>query len=194
MTSMGQTPAYRVELDKSPAEYLVIADDSDPFTNAADYFRDDRLPERRVLYVERVADHPEARQAQWDELAGVCLDDQGALSLLSYTAVSHGHAAHLARAEYAIATAAARMAEVIEQHLERGARGWIAIRIADGSSDGELYADAAAAEAARAQPEQCTYFPISPLCPWSVRMCEEHLTFMAGLNSGRLAREFDATH
>ncbi|MEV6179927.1 hypothetical protein [Streptomyces sp. NPDC052015] len=189
MTSTGKAPAYCVELDKRPAEYLVIANDERPFTTWADMCDESRIDERDVRYVERVADHSEERQAQWDELFNECMDNPP-LTLLTYTAVSHGHAAHLARREFAMASAAARMADVIDGHLEHGTRGWIAIRIADGGSDGEVYDDPAAAKAAQKQPERCTYFPISPLCPWSVRQCEEHLQFAADLNSGRLAREF----
>ncbi|MEV5774248.1 hypothetical protein AB0L49_23810 [Streptomyces antimycoticus] len=180
MTITGQTPASRVQLDKRPAEYLVIADDAP----AADHARAGRTPERRVLYVERRAEHPVERWAQWNELEGACLDADGAVRLLAYTAVSRGHAAHLARREFAAFSAAVRMGEEIDRHLERGARGWLAIRIADGGSDGELYGDYEEAFAAQERPEECTYFPISPLCPWTPRMCEEHLESMTHLRHG----------
>ncbi|QDN84374.1 hypothetical protein [Streptomyces sp. RLB3-6] len=191
MTSKApQAPAYRVELGKRPAEYLVIVDDEgNRYPLAADFFLQDFAAVREVRYVERLADHPEGRRAQWNELHGDCEDSKSPLGLLTYTAVSHGHAAHLALRDFAMASAAASMAYEIDVHLGFGASGWIAIRIADGGSDGDLYADATAARAAQKQPERCTYFPISPLCPWSVRQCEEHLKFEADRLSGRLARE-----
>lgn len=112
--------------------------------------------------------------------------DQAPLNPLTFTAVSHGHAVWLARTDHAIATAAARMAETIEDHRSTGARGWVAIRTATGTSDGQLYADAESARAAQDQPEQLTYVSISPLLPWPVRMCEEHLKHSADLKAGRV--------
>lgn len=180
MTITGQTPARRAQLDKHPAEYLVIADDAPP----VDHVRAGLTPERQVLYVERRADHPVERRAQWNELEGDCQDAGGALRLLAFTAVSHAHAAHLARREYAMASAVARMGEVIDRHLEYGGRGWVAIRIPDGGSDGELYDGYEAARAAQEHPERCTFFPISPLCPLTPRMCEEHLELMTHMQHG----------
>ncbi|MFF3265300.1 hypothetical protein ACFYWO_39830 [Streptomyces sp. NPDC002932] len=188
MTITSQTPADGVELDKQPARYLVIVDDSDAHTSWAERSREDRLPRRRVVYVERQAAHPKASQLQWDELEGDCRDAGGYLSLLTYTAVSHGHAAVLARREFAVASAVARMGEVIDGHLAYGARGWVAIRIADGGSDGELYEGWDAARAAQQHPERCTYFPISPLMPWTPRMCEEQLVFEAHMGHGCMVR------
>lgn len=174
-----------VDLVKRLAPYLVIADDRDAFTNWAEHRRVDRLPVRRVVYVERQADHPVEREAQWDELAGSVLDAASeSLSLLTVSAVSHAHAAGVARHDYAVLNAAVRMSEVIDTHLEHGSRGWIAIRIADGGSDGELYDGYEAARAAQVQPERCTYLPVSPLAPWTSRMCEEHLEFLAHLQHG----------
>ncbi|MGW3414559.1 hypothetical protein, partial [Streptomyces sp. NPDC000888] len=150
MTATGYVPAYSVDLGKRLAVHLVIADDRDAYTNRAEHSREDRLPQRRVVYVERQADHPVEQQAQWDELAGSCLDaGSESLSLLTYTAVSHAHAASLARREYAMASAVARMGDVIDSHLETGARGWVAIRVPDGGSDGVLYASSDAARAAQ---------------------------------------------
>jgi hypothetical protein len=179
---------YRVDLIKRPGTYLVIFDDRDAFTTLADHRRERRLPERRVAYVERQADHPVEQRAQWDELADSCLDaDAEALNLLTYTAVSHGHAAYLARWEHAMAMAAHHMAEVLDSHLERGAReggagwgvaGWVAIRHADGSSDGVLYADAEGARNAQEHPEGYSIFPIGPAHRMTVRECEEHLKDM----------------
>ncbi|MFD5589775.1 hypothetical protein ACFWII_39060 [Streptomyces sp. NPDC127063] len=187
MTALGHAPAYRVDLVKTPAVYLVIADDRDAFTTKAEHRRPDRLPKRRVVYVERQAEHPVEQKAQWDELSGSCLDaGSESLSLLTYTAVSHAHAASLARREYALFNAALRMSEVIDTHLQSGGRGWVAIRIQDGGSDGELYSDYDAARAAQQHPEQCTYFQISPQAPWTHRMCEEHLKFMSHLLHGCL--------
>ncbi|MET8861228.1 hypothetical protein [Streptomyces sp. NPDC004579] len=176
MSIAGQNPASRVQFDKHPAEYLVIVDD---------HGQPGRTPERQVRYVEPRADDPVERQAQWNELEGDCRDAGATLSLLRYTAVSHGHAAHLARREFAAASAVARMGDEIDRHLEHGSRGWIAIRIADGRSDGELYDGYEAARAAQVNPERCTYFPISPLCPWTPRMCEEQLEFATRLQCGR---------
>ncbi|MGC5000552.1 hypothetical protein [Streptomyces sp. DT195] len=88
------------------------------------------------------------------------------------------------RREFAASNAAVRMGDEINRHLERGERGWLAIRIADGGSDGVLYGDYEDAFAAQEQPEACTYFPISPLRPWTPRMCEEHLEFMTHLRHG----------
>src|SRR5690606_6535328 len=93
-------------------------------------------------------------------------------------------AAHLARREYAMTSAVARMGEEIDRHAGRGARGWLAIRIADGGSDGELYDDYEEAFAAQAHPEECTYLPISPLYPWTPRMCKEYLEAMSHLRHG----------
>lgn len=177
-----------VDLVKRRGQYLVIADDRDAFTTWVEHRRADRLPERRVVYVERQADHPVEREAQWDELSGSVLDaGSESLSLLTVSAVSHAHAAAVARHEYAVFNAAVRMGEVIDTHLERGGRGWVAIRIADGGSDGELYGDYEQAFAAQKRPEECTYFPISPLTPWTPRMCEEHLEAMTHLRHGCMA-------
>ncbi|MFI9155661.1 hypothetical protein [Streptomyces sp. NPDC053367] len=171
-----------VDLVKRRGQYLVIADDQDAFTNWAEYMREDRLPERRVVHVERQADHPVEREAQWDELSGSVLDaGSESLSLLTVSAVSHAHAAAIARLEYAVFNAAVRMGEVIDTHLGYGGCGWVAVRITDGGSDGELYGDYAQAFAAQVHPEECTYFPISPLTPWTPRMREEHLEAMTHL-------------
>ncbi|MFI2764839.1 hypothetical protein ACH5A3_39420 [Streptomyces echinatus] len=174
-----------VDLTKRRARYLVIVDDRDAMTSVAEHFRADRLPERRVLHVERQADHPVEREMQWDELAGSVLDAEAeSLALLTYRAVSHAHAATLARREYAVLNAAVGMCEVIDTHQEYGGRGWVAIRIADGGSDGELYDSYDDARGAQERPERCTYFPITPLFPWTPRMCEEHLAFMNDLPQG----------
>ncbi|MFF7415655.1 hypothetical protein [Streptomyces lydicus] len=169
-----------MDLVKRRAQYLVIADDRDAFTSGPEHRREGRLAERRVVYVERQADHPVERQAQWDELAGSVLDaGSESLSLLTYTAISYAHAAAIARHKYTVFNAALRMGEVIDTHLEYGGCGWVAIRIEDGDNDGELYDSCAAARAAQQHPERCTYLPISPLTPWTPRMCEEHLELMS---------------
>ncbi|GHB76001.1 hypothetical protein GCM10010331_74850 [Streptomyces xanthochromogenes] len=181
MTITSQTPAAcRVQLGKAPAEYLVIADDGP----AADDVCAGRTPVRRVRYVERRAVDPVERRLQWDELEGDCLDAEGTVRLLAVAAVSHGHAAHVARREFAAFNAAVRMGDEIGRRLERAERGWLAIRIADGRSDGELYGDYEDAFAAQEHPGACTYFPISPLSPWTPRMCAEHLEFMTHLRHG----------
>ncbi|MFE1075141.1 hypothetical protein ACFW5W_28480 [Streptomyces sp. NPDC058783] len=168
--------APRVDFERRPATYLVIADDADALLNWAENRREDRLPERRVVHVERQADHPVERAAQWDELHGSVLDAEAdSLSLLTCTAVSHAHAAAVARHEYDMANAAARMIEVIDTHVKRGGCGWVAIRIATGGSDGELYDGYEDARAAQQHPERCTYFPVSALSDWTPRMAEEHL-------------------
>jgi hypothetical protein len=160
MPMTGNTTAAGVQLDKRPALHLVIVDDSVP------------------MYVEREASNPEERQLQWDELEGSCRDTESA-TLMIYAAVSHGNAAHRARRKYALETAAHSMAEVIDTHVERGARGWVAILLADGSSDGELYDDYASAEVAQQDPQRCTYFEVSPFISWTVAECEEHLLLAA---------------
>ncbi|MFI8178033.1 hypothetical protein ACIF6H_32590 [Streptomyces microflavus] len=191
MNSSSQTlTGSRVQLDKDPAEYLVIADDGP----AVDDVRAGRTSERRVRYVERRAVDPVERQLQWDELEGDCLDAGGTVRLLVLTAVSRGHAAHAARREFAAFNAAVRMGDEIDRHLERGERGWLAIRITDGSSDGELYGDYEDAFAAQEQPEACTYFPISPLCPWTPAMCAEHLEFMTHLRRGCMVGDCPTCH
>lgn len=174
-----------VDLVKHRGQYLVIADDRDAFTTWAECMREDRLPERRVVHVERQADHPVERQAQWDELSGSVLDaGSESLSLLTVSAVSHAHAAAIARYEYAVFNAAVRMGEVIDAHMESGGCGWVAVRIADGGSDGELYGDYEEALAAQERPEECTYVPVSPLYPWTPRMREEYLEAMTHLRHG----------
>ncbi|MGV9277721.1 hypothetical protein [Streptomyces griseosporeus] len=168
-----------VDLVKRRAQYLVIVDDREAYTTWAELRREGRVPERRVVHVERQADHPDECAAQWDELAGSVLDaGSESLSLLAVSAASHAHAAAVVRHEYAVSNAAVRMAEVIDTHLKEGHRGWVAIRIADGASDGELYGNSDDAFAAQERPEECTYFQISPLVPWTTRMCEEHLEAM----------------
>ncbi|RSM87105.1 hypothetical protein DMH25_42690 [Streptomyces sp. WAC 01325] len=182
-------PAGSPRLQRALAEYLVLADDEGAYTSNADHFSDDWRPERDVLHVERAAEDSQERRAQRDELSGVCMDSQSPLQLLTYIAVSHGHAAHLAVREFAVATAVAWMADVIDGHQERGERGWAAIRIADGHGDDELHPSKAAARAAQQDPEGHTYVLISPLHPWTPRMCEEHLELAAARRSGRLAHE-----
>ncbi|MGA5182904.1 hypothetical protein ACPCBF_24515 [Streptomyces pseudogriseolus] len=174
-----------VDLVKRRGQYLVIADDQDAFTNWAEYMREDRLPERRVVHVERQADQPDEREAQWDELSGSVLDaGSESLSLLTVSADSHAHAAAIVRHQYAVHHAAVRMVEAIDSHLERGVHGWVAIRIADGGSDGELYGDYEEAIAAQERPEECTYVPVSPAYAWTPRMCEEYLEGMTHLRHG----------
>lgn len=171
MTPTG--PVHGVDLIKKPGIYLVIVDD-DPCEG--------RAPQRRVVHVERQADDPLERQLQRDELTGDCLE--AGVTLLKYQAVSDAHAAGMARREYALAYAALQMREVIDAHLKSGSTGWVAIRIADGSSDGQLYADYTDAWNAQVHPEGCTYLPISPAAPWTARECEEHLRFMGHLRHG----------
>jgi hypothetical protein len=52
------------------------------------------------------------------------------------------------------------------------------ICIADGSNDGELYADHEEAYAAQERTGQCAYVPLSPSYPWTPRMCEEFAKFI----------------
>lgn len=173
---------------KRPAKYLVIVDD----------VKNPRA--REVVYVERQADQPEAREAQWDELVGECLDAGESITVMVFEADGNDHAARLARREYAIANAASLMAEVIDTHRARGDRGWIAIRIADGSSDGVpyggsdgvLYGSPKEAQAAQEHPDRCTYLAVSPLTPWLVSECVWHLTFAD--DSERKARELGNSH
>ncbi|MCG5121534.1 hypothetical protein ACRWOO_33310 [Streptomyces sp. NEAU-PBA10] len=82
-------------------------------------------------------------------------------------------------------SAAVRMHDVINRYLERGERGWLAIRIADGSSDGVLYGGGEEAElATEPDPRAFGCFPISPLCPWTLHECAEYLEFMTHLRHG----------
>lgn len=173
------------DLVKRRAQYLVIADDRAAFTTWAEHVRADRLPERRVVYVERQADHPVEREAQWDELSGSLLEaGSESLSLLTVSALSHAHAAAIARHQYAVHHAAVRMVEVIDSHMERGGSGWVAIRIADGGSDGELYGDYEQAFAAQERPKEYSYVPVSPQYPWTPRVCEDYLEAMTHLRHG----------
>jgi hypothetical protein len=210
---LDSAPAYRVDLTKRPNTYFVIADDEGVYSGNS--WRDDWTPERDVLHVERAADHPVERELQRDDLTESCDDSQSPLRFLTYTAVSHGRAAHLARRDFAaqqafeeltdvfyadelpvhvphesqVTAAAVRMADTIDRHLRSSARGWIAVRLADGGSDGQIYAGWH--EAKTAQRDLCTYFPISPLCPWTVAECAEHLRFMTDLHAGRLTPRQD---
>lgn len=168
----GPITACRVDLGKRSAQYLVIADDG------------------QVLHVER-----DPGEQRFQELADDCLGSEP-LSLLTYTAVSHGHAAVLAHQEHAATMAAHRMAEVIDRHLKNGAQGWvagwIAIRIADGTSDGELYVDAEDAGRGQEHPERCLIFPISPYRPWTVEACADALAAAVrqrGLHHAPVRRE-----
>jgi len=85
--------------------------------------------------------------------------------------------------------AAVSMAEAIERHLRNSEYGWIAIRIHDGSTDGQAYDNADDAKAAQSDPSACTYFPINPLStvPWTVAECAEHLQFEADRIAGHPA-------
>ncbi|MFE9437061.1 hypothetical protein [Streptomyces sp. NPDC006640] len=163
------------------ANFLVIVDDENPKA-------------RKVVYVERQADQPEARKLQWDELVNECLEVEGRVTLLLFTADSNTHAARLARHEYAVGNAVARMGEEIDRHLRRGDVGWIAIRIADGGSDGELYDRWETARAAQADPERCTYLQVSPAFPWTPGMCKEHLEFAHHMQHGCLVHGAPTCH
>ncbi|MEU5164302.1 hypothetical protein AB0G74_32440 [Streptomyces sp. NPDC020875] len=170
MTITGQTPAPRVRLGKERGDYFVVADGS--------AVREGRIA-WKVLHVERRADDLREGQARKDALRAAC---RGAEKVLTYrAAVSQAHAAGLARRESTVPAAAARavrMEEEIRAHQERGACGWIAIRIADGGSDGELYGDCDSARAAQPDPERCAYILVSPRTPWTHAMCEDHLEFV----------------
>ncbi|MGW1674579.1 hypothetical protein [Streptomyces sp. NPDC002324] len=166
----------RADLDKRPATYYLLTDDEGA----------GRTPGREVVHIERASDDPAEAQAQWDAVVEITRHAPAPLNPLTVTAASHGHAVWLARTDHAIATAAALMAETIEDHRSTGTRGCAAIRIASGGSDGQLYADADAARAAQDDPDGCTYIAISPLLPWSVRMCEDHLRHAADLKAGRV--------
>jgi hypothetical protein len=176
----GRAPA-RVDLAKRLAVHLVIIDDRDAFTNWAELRRANRLPQREVVYVERQIEHPVGQQLQWDELAADCMDaGSESLGLVSVVAVSHAHAAARVRANHWAECAGARMLEVIDQHYatcECGDNcewtdGWIAIRIPDGSSDGELYADAETARSAQDRPEHCLILQIYRRHPWTPHMVD----------------------
>jgi hypothetical protein len=170
-------------LPENSADYFVIADSSDPFTTFDENRREGRMPLLEVVHVEREACELADAQAQLDRLLAICRDSQS-LGLHTVSARSAGRAADVVRREHAVAVAAERMAEAIDTHLERGARGWIAVHVADGTSDGALYADADDARRAQKDAQACTYLPISPLFPWSVEACVEHLTAMTHLGHG----------
>ncbi|WP_446041121.1 hypothetical protein [Streptomyces sp. SID1121] len=198
-TTPSTAPATRVNLDKHPATYLVLADVTEAFTAQLALFgpaqRHRPLPP--TVHVVRQADDPQERETQWDDLADFCTEAQSQVSLRTYTAISHGHAAYLARWDHAVGRAAENMAEVIGDHVARGARGrlagWIAIRIADGRSDNVLYPDAPSARAAQKHPERCTVVPLNARNPLTVEECERFLTSKAHELHGCLGRDFHPT-
>ncbi|MFC0602333.1 hypothetical protein [Streptomyces palmae] len=176
-----------VDLEKRTAEYFVVVDDEGAFTSGADYFRRDRIAQRRVLHVERQADHPEEQEAQWDDLERARQEASESIKILTYPAVSHGRAAYFAIWEHGITMAAHRMAEEVNRHCgaPRGCiPDWIAIRITDGSSDGVRYIDAEDARAAQRHPDQCVVFPLIERRPMSVSECESFLRVMAHVQHG----------
>jgi len=78
---------YRPDLTKRPGTYFVIADDEEG--------------QRRVLEVQRASDHPVEEHTQHEDLQAVCDTAQSPLLFLTYTAVSHTHAAHRTYRAYA---------------------------------------------------------------------------------------------
>ncbi|MEU8893675.1 hypothetical protein [Streptomyces sp. NPDC048442] len=169
---------YRPDLLKRRARYLVVTDDRRPVE--ADLFQEGF----RVVHVERETDHgtEAARAAQLSKLANFYLTYQP-LRMHCYTAASRGQAAAMARQDHARTQAAERMAEAVSRHLKSAPRqwrggsvlGWVAVRIADGRSDGQLYADAEDARNAQPDPRACIVFPLTTRTPFTVDECRTYL-------------------
>ncbi|MDG5807885.1 hypothetical protein P9869_35615 [Streptomyces ossamyceticus] len=73
--------------------------------------------------------------------------------------------------------------------LSKGEAGIVAFRIKDGSSDGRLYPDGEAAQAAQDDPDACAYvrLPSAPMGlrdGWTVDECSEHLEFLTHIAHG----------
>jgi hypothetical protein len=101
--------APRPDLVKRSAAFLVIADDESAWS------KDDWAPQRDIVRVERVSDHTVERDLQRHNFTQACLDsylDSHPLRFLTYTAVSHGHAAHLARRAFATERAFEKLANI----------------------------------------------------------------------------------
>ncbi|MFI0141583.1 hypothetical protein [Streptomyces luteogriseus] len=76
--------------------------------------------------------------------------------------------------------------EKLTAGLSEGQGGIVAFRIEDGSTDGQVYPSAEAAEAAQGDPAACTYIslPAGPRDFWTVDLCLEHLTHAAHMRHG----------
>ncbi|MFI0901835.1 hypothetical protein [Streptomyces sp. NPDC020983] len=88
---------YRVDLDKRPGAYFVVADDEGIYVPRVWRKRNQRY----VLEVQRAADHPVERYLQHQDLDAAALGSQSPIHFRTYQAVSHGHAARLALRAYA---------------------------------------------------------------------------------------------
>jgi hypothetical protein len=83
---------YRVDLEKHFAAYFVVADDEGIYAPRA--WRSSNRP--YVLEVQRASDHPVERYLQQQDLDAAVLGNQSPIRLLTFRAVSSGHAAYLA--------------------------------------------------------------------------------------------------
>ncbi|MGW2724106.1 hypothetical protein [Streptomyces sp. NPDC001492] len=88
----------RVNLTKEPGTYFVIADDEGVYD--AKVWKSDEL-KRYVVEVQRASDDEVEQYVQREDLDVACESSQSPLKFLTYKAVSHGHAAALARREFA---------------------------------------------------------------------------------------------
>ena len=89
--TLDSAPAYRVRLDKSLSTFLLVVDDEGDYSRLDE---DTYIPERRVLHVERVAEHSVEASMQRN-----ALDDsvfELPYKVLAYTARSEAQAAGLA--------------------------------------------------------------------------------------------------
>lgn len=112
---------HRVDLTKRPATYYVVADDESVYDDDFYYRPDAWTVKRIVLEVQRAAEDEGEQEQQWDSLAEICLVSQSPLRLLACTAVSHAHAASLARREFAERQAFTDLTDVADEVAFEGA-------------------------------------------------------------------------
>ncbi|WP_331727103.1 hypothetical protein OG725_37195 (plasmid) [Streptomyces sp. NBC_01213] len=96
---MDRVP-YKADLAKTPATYYVIADDEGACSGA--YGRTTWTPERYVLDVQRASDHPVEQELQRTDFTQACFESHSPLLFLTIEAVSHGHAATVAKQQFAL--------------------------------------------------------------------------------------------
>ncbi|MFJ2745461.1 hypothetical protein ACIO3O_38030 [Streptomyces sp. NPDC087440] len=189
------TPTAPVTLAKRPAVYLLLVEDS--VHVPGDLLRPWQDADRHVVHIEPQAPTDEGRAEQWQKLGDYCTTSGHPLTLLAYTATSPARAAYLARWDYGRTLAGEQMAEELDRHLLRrptGALlGWVAIRIADGTSDGRRYADAEDARRAQPHPERCLIFPLHAHGRWPGEDCTRALTEAAHQLHGCTTRTGEIT-
>jgi len=63
---------------------------------------------------------------------------------------------------------ARRASDIINMHIIAQRRGFVAIRLSDGGSDGSVYDTKDLAVRHQLHPQQCAYFqlPLTPVVPW----------------------------